>query len=60
MMHPCTNHEQCKGFAAGHDRECIECQEARRQYDEEQKIKKLHQKLTHKPRHWNQSKGIAE
>ena len=28
MLHPCQNYETCKGFAAGHDRKCIECLEA--------------------------------
>ena len=60
MLHPCQNYETCKGFAAGRDSKCIECQEADKQTAEEQKIKRLHQQLTHKPRHWNQSKGIAE
>ena len=60
MLHPCKNYEQCRGFAAHRETECIECQEARKQTDEEQKIKRLHWNLTQKPRHWNQSKGIAE
>lgn len=60
MLHLCTNYEQCKGYAANGERDCIECQEARKQYDEEQKIKRLHKTLTTKPTHFDVSKGIAE